>query len=109
MQQQRKTLRLSLTAAAIVFASAPALALEINNDTGYELEVSVECAGKKDRFRVGSDQVGDCPGNVCHVGVTCKYHIKAKDDGSCKGEINGGSGLQVDGSDDGLSCIPYGG
>ena len=96
--------RLLLLAAALVLVPFPALALEINNNSGYELYVQVACGGKEDQLKVPKDQVGDCPPDVCTVGTECVYEIDADSDGTCSGTIDGGSGLQVNSSDGQLTC-----
>ena len=109
MKTPTKKISLTLLAAGLVFLSVPALALEINNNTDFTLNVSVKCGTKADTFRVGPNQVGDCPSNVCRLYTTCDYQIGASGAGSCSGQIDGGSGMQVDKRDGSLVCQAYGG
>ena len=105
MKHMKKN-RLVLLAAGLVLVTFPVLALEIHNNSGYTLDVNVGCGGKTTQFMVPMGQVGDCPSDVCTIGTECAYEIDADGDGTCSGEIDGGSGLQVDSSDDGLVCKP---
>jgi hypothetical protein len=109
MKMHAKRNHLWLLASGALLLSSSAFALQINNNTGSMLTVEVHCGDKKDTFKVSPNQVGDCPSNVCRLNTNCKYKIKAKGAGSCSGQINGGSGLQVGVSNDKLNCQGYGG
>jgi hypothetical protein len=106
MKRHLRSYRSALLAAGLLLAAWPALSLEINNNSGYALDVTVTCGEKKASGQVGISQVWDCPSNVCSLGADCRYSIKAEGDGRCRGAINGGSGLQVGSSDGELSCQP---
>ncbi len=109
MKMQAKRSHPLMLLFGLALLSPPVLALEINNNTGYLLKVKVECGNQKDSFDVSPNQVGSCPSNVCGFNTTCNYKIRATDDGSCSGRINGGSGLQVEDSNNKLRCLDYGG
>jgi hypothetical protein len=104
-----KTNHLWLLACGTALLTSPALALEINNNTGHTLNVEVECGAQEDTFEVSPNQVGSCPSNVCGFNTTCNYTITTTNNGSCSGRINGGSGLQVDASSNKLRCQDYSG
>ena len=109
MKKHTKVYRPWLLAFGLVFLSAPAFALQINNNTGYLLNVEVTCASKTDSFEVSPHQVGNCPSNVCILYTSCTYTISTQGGGSCAGKIDGGSGIQVDVSNEKLSCRGYAG
>lgn len=109
VKQQAKRSALWLLVLGSVILVSPALALEINNNTAYTLKVKVKCGSLKDDFEVSPNQVGSCPSNVCAFNTDCTYKITTSNNASCKGQINGGSGLQVDASNNKLLCLGYGG
>jgi hypothetical protein len=106
---QAKRNHLWLLACGLPFLTSPAIALEINNNTGHTLNIKVECGAQEDTFEVSPNQVGYCPSNICGFNTTCKYTITTTNNNSCSGRINGGSGLQVDASSNKLHCLSYGG
>jgi hypothetical protein len=109
VKMHAKGYRQWLLALGLAFLTSPAFALQINNNTGYLLNVEVTCGSKTDRFEVSPRQVGNCPSNVCILYTTCTYTISTQGDGSCTGKIGGGSGIQVDVSNEKLSCQGYAG
>lgn len=109
MKMHAKGYRSWLLAFGLAFLSAPAFALQINNNSGYLLSVEVTCASKTGTFEVSPHQVGNCPSNVCILYTTCTYTIGTQGGGSCSGNIDGGSGIQVDASNGKLSCQGYAG
>ncbi len=110
MNTHAKKISLTLLAAGLMFVSFPAFALEINNNTGLTLMVSVKCGTTADTFQVGPNQVGACPSNVCRLYTPCSYQVSASGADGCSGSIDGGSGMQIDNPDSStLICQPYGG
>lgn len=102
----RYFMKMTVIAVGLFAAVNPAFAVEINNNSGAVLNVSIKgCSDQPIFIKIRPSQTYGCvAGEQCSG--TCTYSIQSSGSKSCSGEIDAGAGagLQVD---PGLSCKPY--
>lgn len=100
----RYFVKIMVIAVGLFAAANPAFALEINNNSGAALNVTIKgCSDQPISTKIPPSQTYGCvAGEQCSG--TCTYSIQSSGSKSCSGKIDAGAGLQVD---PGLSCKSY--